>query len=90
MKVLSNLVMPEVSEVVPLALQLDLEMHEIDKIKCNYPNNVSMQTLKVFCVWRNKDKNCTWEFLINALKSPAVNNPRLANKVEDWLSEKKV
>ncbi|CAI8049835.1 hypothetical protein GBAR_LOCUS27439 [Geodia barretti] len=89
MKVLSNLVMPEVSNIMPLALQLDLEMHEIGKIKCNYPNDVSTQTLRVFCVWRKKDKNYTWEFLIKALKSPAVNNPRLANKVEEWLNEKK-
>ena len=90
MKVLSNLVMPEVSDIMgTLALQLGLEQYEIDQIEIDYPKKVHERILRLFCVWRKKDKNYTWEFLIKALKSPAVNNPRLANKVEEWLNEKK-
>ena len=86
---LSNKVLPRVSSKIELlAIQLGLE-NEFDTIKKNNPLDVHSQTLKVFEKWKNKDKNYTWGFLIEGLRSKAVGLHDLARELEDWLSLKR-
>ena len=69
-----------------LAIQLGLETYEFDTIKKNNPEDVHSQTLKVFATWEQKDKNYTWGFLFQALRSESVKLNRLANELGSWLS----
>ena len=85
---LSNKVLPRVcGKIQLLAIQLGLEKHEFDTIEKNNPSNVELQTLNVLYKWRERGgMNYTWEFLIQALRSEAVQLPRLARELEHWLS----
>ena len=40
---------------------------------------------QVFDEWQRKDKNYSWGFLIEALKTPSVQLNDLARDLEDWL-----
>ena len=82
---LSNKVLPHVCSMANmLAIQLGLN-NEFKIIEKDYPQDVERQTMEVFCKWEEKDENFTWEFLIQALRSPAMKLYKLATDVEDWL-----
>ena len=61
---------------------------KIKEIEVNYPRDVQRQTEDVFDEWGKRDENYTWGFLIEALKSPAMQLINLANELEDWLHNK--
>jgi hypothetical protein len=83
---LSNKVLPRVSSKIELlAIQLGLEKYELDTIQKNYPTDVHRQTLQVFDEWKRKSKKCSWGFLLDALRAPAVQLNSLARELEDWL-----
>jgi hypothetical protein len=84
---LSNKVVPRVcGKIRQLAIQLGLG-DKIEAIQANF-SKVEDQTLEVFKVWRERDENYTWDFLIKALRSPAMQLIKLANELEDWLHNK--
>ena len=58
------------------------------EIEVNHPRDVQRQTEEVFNVWRERGENYTWDFLIKALRSPAMKLIKLANELEDWLHNK--
>ena len=60
---------------------------KIEAIQANF-SKVEDQTLEVFKVWRERDENYTWDFLIKALRSPAMQLIKLANELEEWLHNK--
>ena len=69
---LSNKVASRISSKIEvLAIQLGLKKHEFNTIKIDNPS-VCSRTLQVFEEWKNKDQNYTWGFLIEALRSKAV------------------
>ena len=81
----ANEVLPQVSSMAnKLAIQLDLN-DEFKIIEKDYPQDVERQTMEVFCKWEQKGENFTWEFLLQALRSPAMKLYKLATDVEDWL-----
>lgn len=82
----SNKVLPQVCSMAnKLAIQLGFEKHEFDIIDKDHPQDGARQTVEVFCKWEEKGENFTWEFLIQALRSPAMKLNKLATDIEDWL-----
>ena len=61
---------------------------KIEEIEINYPRDVQRQTEDVFDEWGKRGKNYTWDFLIKALRSPAMQLIKLANELEEWLHNK--
>ena len=66
-----------------VAIQLDLTMGEIYSIEHDR-NNLFLRFMAVFEQWK---KSCrqpyTWESLVTALKSPSVNEFRLAKELQE-------
>ena len=46
------------------------------------------QCTEVFTHWLTSKKNATWNTLIKALKTPAVNLPNLAEKIKGMLDSR--
>ena len=68
-----------------VALELGIEQHQLNTI--NHPNPVRCYN-EVFSLWQNKGKPpFTWATIINALKSPIVEENKLAKDIEEWLQK---
>ena len=63
-------------------LKLNLPLHVVDAIQSTYslPEDCLLQVLIEFT--KQTDPRPTWRVIADALRSPAVNLPRLAEKVE--------
>ena len=68
-----------------VALELGIEQQRLNTI--NHPKPVRCYN-EVFCLWQNKGKPpFTWATIINALKSPIVEENKLAKDIEEWLQK---
>ena len=65
-----------------LGLKLKLPSHVVDSIKTQYsdPRDMLLQVLLEFM--RQTEPRPTWRVIVDALRSPAVNLPHLAERVE--------
>ena len=64
-----------------VGIQLGMEYDEVKFLSVSTPPG-SQQFASVFTAWKNcMKKSYTWAVLIQALKTPAVNEPRLAQEL---------
>ena len=64
-------------------LQLNIELHELNTIQNSDP---ILCFAEVFNIWKNKgDPSFTWATIVEALRSPIVNQNNVAKEIEDWL-----
>lgn len=81
MKLLCNEVAPHTSQVKQIAINLDIQPAEIDKIYRSEVNESDI-FLKVFETWRSRgNPPFTWSTIVKALKSQNVNEQTLANDI---------
>ena len=66
-----------------LGLALNLPPHEAQRIRDNYakPENRLTRIIEMFL--KQVEPRPTWRVIVDALKSPLVNLPRLAKEIED-------
>ena len=70
-----------------LGLELKISYHELRLIEMDkrYP---IVCFIEVFNIWRdNLDSPFTWATIVEALRSPRVNEQKLAKDIEDWLNQ---
>ena len=78
--------MNEVAAKIPqkwhaVGIQLGMEHDHLEFLSVSTPPG-SRQFASVFTAWKNcMKKDHTWSVLIQALKTPAVNEPRLAQEL---------
>ena len=66
-----------------LGLQLNIPPHQLNTIK---KDNSILCYADVFDIWERKsDLPFTWATIVEALRSPIVNENSVANEIEDWL-----
>lgn len=69
-----------------VAVQLGIKPSRIRSIRIEQQNQSMKCYTEVFDLWENKATSpYTWATIINALRSPAVEEGRLADKLEEWL-----
>ena len=69
-----------------VAIQLGIKLGRIRSIKTEKQNQPIKCYTEVFDLWESKGSPpYTWATIINALRSPAVEEERLANELEEWL-----
>ena len=71
-----------------VAVQLGIKpsrIHSIHTVKQGQPIHCYFE---IFDVWKNKGSPpYTWATIINALRAPAVEEERLANELQKWLTQ---
>ena len=78
--------MNEVAAKIPqkwhnVGIQLGIDYDQLQFLSVSTPPG-SQQFASVFTAWKNcMKKDYTWAVLIEALKTPAVNEPRLAQEL---------
>ena len=74
--------LPAMSQAHVLGLKLNLPSHEVEAICAAYsnPRDRLLQVILVFL--SRKEPRPTWRVIVDALKSPVVNLPALAERVE--------
>ena len=66
-----------------LGLQLNIPTQQLSKIQESSP---ILCFAEVFDIWERKsDPPFTWATIVEALRSPLVNENTLAKEIEDWL-----
>ena len=66
-----------------LGLQLNIPTHQLRTIP---KSNPIMSFAEVFDIWERKSEPpFTWATIVEALRSPIVNENSLAKEIEDWL-----
>ena len=66
-----------------LGLQLNIPTHQLSTIQ---KSNLILCFVDVFDLWERKsDPPFTWATIVEALRSPIVNENTLAKEIEDWL-----
>ena len=70
-----------------VGIGLGLDSADIKRIEADIPTHKSTPCyLAVFYKWKNKGtKECTWDTLLKALRTPLVNASKLAGTIEDQL-----
>ena len=68
-------------------LKEDQESH-LDTIQSNHANDTKKCCMQMFWYWLNSGTNVSWQELIKALRSPAVELVALADNLEKILSGK--
>ena len=70
-----------------IGLDLGIESHELRTISKYHPQSTMQCCFEVFSLWQNKaDPPFTWATIIDALRSPIVEETALAQEIEDWLT----
>ena len=74
--------LPAQTQSYVLGLKLGLPYHEVDRIQAQYgdPRDRLLHTLIAFT--KQAQPRPTWRVIVDALRSPAVNLPHLAERVE--------
>ena len=70
-----------------VGIQLGIKPNQLDVIEEKHP---ILRYSKVFSMWEKKenaDFPFNWRTILNALRSPIVQENRLATKIEKWLRE---
>ena len=65
-----------------LGIQLGVSYGSLEKIEVIYPYGNERLLREVLQEWMKSDPNPSWQFLIEVLRSPSVNERRLANELE--------
>ena len=65
-----------------LGLKLNLPSHEVEAICAAYSNPRDRLLQVILAFLRQAEPRPTWRIIVNAFKSPAVNLPALAERVE--------
>ena len=86
--------MNEVAAKIPgkwrdLGLQLGIEQDVLDGIASISPGDINHCYSNVFTQWKNQNSTqypYTWSTIVQALKSPAVGEERLADKIKNKLT----
>ena len=74
--------LPAQNDSYELGLRLRLPHHEVEGIHSRYSNPKS-RLLQILLGFLNQvEPRPTWRFIVDALRSPAVNLPRLAEELE--------
>ena len=74
-----------------LGHELGIEVHELDKLEHLQQKDDVHRLERMFILWKNKAvPPYTWGTVIDALKSPLVEESSVAEDVEMWLSQRTV
>ena len=67
-----------------IGVQLEIPSHKLRNIRLEFSNPMD-QLREMLDVWMNEetDPNLSWGVIIDALKSPSVDESRLARKIEE-------
>ena len=87
-KILDHVVPYVIPQWFELGVKLLKEDHEshLDVIQLNHSGDNKMCCMKMFWCWLNTNTDATWQQLIGALQSPAVELPVVAAKLEKMLT----
>ncbi len=83
---LLNSLLPKASHWVLIGIQLGLEMDVLNIIKANSSGGVEECLTKALQKWFNRTPNATWNEVIAALRTPALDEIRLAKELEQKFS----
>ena len=84
--VFQNLVAAEIpGRWQQLGIQLDLGFEQLIDIQSAGQDNMGRFAL-VFIAWKNQTKDFSWEAILSALRTPSVNEQKLASDVSDSLA----
>ena len=74
--------LPAQTQSYVLGLKLGLPFHEVERIRAQYsdPRDGLLHTLIAFA--KQAQPRPTWRVIVDALRSPAINLPHLAERVE--------
>ena len=68
-----------------VGLELELEQHQLNTITRSCQDTFECYS-EVFSIWQRKaDPPFTWATILDALRSPVVEENALAQAIEDWL-----
>ena len=81
MKVLEEL-LPAQNQSYVLGLKLGLPLHDVEGIHYHYYNPRDRLLKVIMEFLKQEQTGPTWRVIVDALRSPAVNLPRLAKRVE--------
>ena len=72
-----------------LGLELHISYHQLQSIERSERGYPILCFVKVFDIWERKsDPPFTWATIVEALRSPIVNETYLAREIEDWLKHR--
>ena len=70
-----------------IGIELNLEQHQLRAISQSHHQNAIQCYIEVFSLWENKaSPSFTWATIIDALRSPIVEENALAQEIEDWIT----
>ena len=75
-------ILPAQNDSFELGLRLKLPHHEVEGIHSTHSDPRSRLLHVILAFLNQAEPRPTWRVIVDALRSPAVNLPRLANKVE--------
>ena len=79
---LLNNLLPKASRWELIGIQLGLNQDILDTIKANSLRNVEECLTEVLKRWYNSTPNPTWREVVDALRTPALDELRLAQELE--------
>lgn len=80
-QILNEILQAETASYI-LGLQLMLPLHTVDNIFADYDNTRKRFLQVIIAFLRRVEPRPTWRVIVNALRTPAVDLPALANTVE--------
>ena len=70
-----------------IGLKLGIDIHALDNIKVNHPNNVEACCGRMLGHWIQETKDTNATQLLNALRSDNVSLHSIADEIEQWMKD---